>query len=201
MKNKIKVVITGGIGSGKSIVTNIIENMGFPVIKADDVAKNLMRTDVHLKNKIIKTFGRESYNESGLNRKFLSENVFKSKTKIDLINSIVHPPVKKRIKQLASELHEKYSIVFIESALVFEAKIQKEFDYIILVYSDEETRKKRLIQTGNMTLSQVNERMKFQIPDEKKTSKVDFVIENNSSLSDLETRTKFIVDILRTFIL
>src|SRR3989339_1155360 len=119
MKKKLKIAITGGIGSGKSSVSKIIESFGFPVIKADDLAKELMLKDESVKKKIIKTFGKESFTEKGINTKYLAENVFNSKDKVDKINSIIHPVTIRKIEVISKELFEKHDLVFVESALVY----------------------------------------------------------------------------------
>ena len=198
MKKKLKVVITGGIGSGKSSVSKIIESFGFPVIKADDLAKELMLKDESVKKKIIKTFGKESFTEKGINTKYLAENVFNSKDKVDKINSIIHPPTIKKIEEISKRLFEKHNLVFVESALVYEAKIQKLFDYVILIYAEEEIRIARKLEKNGMNRADIEKRMSFQIPDEKKTNRAHFVIDNNTTLAELESRTKFVIELLKT---
>ncbi|OGU97937.1 MAG: dephospho-CoA kinase [Ignavibacteria bacterium RIFOXYA2_FULL_37_17] len=197
MKNKIKIAITGGIGSGKSSVSKIIESFGFPVIKADDLAKELMLKDESVKKKIIKTFGKESFTEKGINTKYLAENVFNSKDKVDKINSIIHPVTIRKIEVISKELFEKHDLVFVESALVYEAKIQKLFDYVILIYAEEEIRILRKLDKNGMNKADIEKRMSFQIPDEKKTNRAHFVIDNNSTFDKLESRTKFVVELIK----
>jgi len=200
MKKKLKIAITGGIGSGKSSVSKIVESFGFPVIKADDVAKELMMKDESIKKKIIKTFGKESFTEKGINTKYLAENVFSSKDKVGKINSIIHPPTIKKIEEISKKLFEKHDLVFIESALVYEAKAQKLFDYVILIYAEEEIRIARKIENDSMTRIEVEKRMSFQIPDEKKTDRAHFVIDNNSTFDKLESRTKFVIELIKAAI-
>jgi dephospho-CoA kinase len=105
MKKKL-IGITGGIGSGKSIVAQTIENAGYPIIKSDFVAKELMNSDPRLKAKIIAAFGNNSYLNDKINREYLSKEIFSSPDKIDLMNSIVHPPTTKKVKALAKGLFE-----------------------------------------------------------------------------------------------
>ena len=201
MKKKLKIAITGGIGSGKSSVSKIVESFGFPVIRADDLAKELMLKDESIKKKIIKTFGKESFTENGINTQYLADNVFSNKDKVDKINSIIHPPTIKKIEEISKKLFEKHNLVFVESALVYEAKIQKLFDYVILIYAEEEIRIARKIENDNMTRLDVEKRMSFQIPDEKKTDRAHFVIDNNSTFDKLETRTKFIIELIKAAII
>ena len=197
MKKKLKIAITGGIGSGKSSVSKIVESLGFPVIKADDLAKELMLKDESIKKKIIITFGQESFTEKGINTKYLAENVFSKKEKVAKINSIIHPPTIKKIEEISKKLFEKHNLVFVESALVFEAKIQKLFDYVILIYADEEIRIARKMENDGMKEIDIEKRMSFQIPDEKKTDRAHFVIDNNSTKEELESRTKFVIELLK----
>ena len=200
MKKKLKIAITGGIGSGKSSVSKIVESFGFPVIKADDVAKELMLKDESVKKKIIKSFGKESFTEKGINTKYLADNVFSNKDKVEKINSIIHPPTIKKIEEISKKLFEKHNLVFVESALVYEAKIQKLFDYVILIYAEEEIRIARKIENDSMKRLDVEKRMSFQILDEKKTDRAHFVIDNNSTFDKLESRTKFVIELIKAAI-
>jgi len=197
MKKKLKIAITGGIGSGKSSVSKIVESLGFPVIKADDLAKELMLKDDSIKKKIIKTFGKESFTENGINTKYLADNIFINKEKVGKINSIIHPPTIKKIEEISQKLFEKHNLVFVESALVYEAKIQKLFNYVILIYAEEEIRISRKMENDTMKKIDIEKRMSFQIPDEKKTDRAHFVIDNNSTKEELESRTKFVVELLK----
>ncbi len=199
MKKNLKIAITGGIGSGKSLVTSIIEKSGYPVIKSDEIAKELMYKDESVKKKIIKEFGPPSYNEKGLNTKYLAENIFAHPEKVEKINSIVHPPTINKIEELASQLLLKNKIVFVESALIYEADIQDRFDYVILIYADESTRIARVMQRGSISQEDLRNRIGFQISDEQKKGTADFVIDNNSTTSELENRTMFILNILKSF--
>ncbi len=200
MKKKLKIAITGGIGSGKSSVSKIVESFGFPVIKADDVAKELMLKDESVKKKIIKSFGKESFTEKGINSKYLADSVFSNKDKVEKINSIIHPPTVKKIEAISKKLFEKHNLVFVESALVYEAKIQKLFDYVILIYAEEEIRISRKIENDRMNRLDVEKRMSFQIPDEKKTDRAHFVIDNNSTFDKLESSTKFVIELIKAAI-
>lgn len=200
MKKKLKVAITGGIGSGKSLVGEYFERCGFPIIKADDLAKEIMQTDQIVKKKIMKAFGKESFNENRPNTKFIAENVFSDQQKVEQINGIIHPPTIKKIDVLANQLFLKNDIVFVESALVYEAKIQKLFDFVILVFADEQTRISRIKEVRKLSEEEIRKRMQFQIPDENKMEKAHFTIENNSTIQDLEKRSQFVLALLKSFV-
>lgn len=201
MNNKItRIGITGGIGSGKSIVSGFIEDQGFKVLRSDLIAKELIANDENLKKKVIKSFGGEAIVEGKLNSKYLAEKIFSSKKNVDKINSIVHPPTLKRIEELIKIDGANSKIIFVESALIYEAKIQKMFDYIILVYSKPDLRIERVVKRDKVEETDVLKRMKFQIDDEKKKGKADFVIENNSSITTLKNNTLFVLDFLNSLV-
>jgi len=198
MEKKLLIGITGGIGSGKSIVSSILESMGYCVLKSDLTAKEIMQSNEEVKKKIIEAFGKEAYSDGKLNTKYLAEKVFSSKENVEKINSIVHPfTIKKNLEQAEKEFR-KSDIVFIESPLIFEANIQKYFDYVILIYSDEQSRIKRVMERDKVTEKKVRQRMQFQIPDEKKKDWADFVIENNSNIEELKKRVNFVLQLIKS---
>ena len=194
---KIKVAITGGIGSGKSSVSDYLEKKGHSVLRADLIAKELMAQDAQIKKKLIEEFGEESYSNDKLNTKYLAANVFSNEENVQKINSIVHPPVMEKIDQLAKEIFKNQDIVFIETALVYEANLEDFFDYVLLVLADEKTRIERIINREKVTEEQVRARMQFQIPDEEKKDDADFVLYNNTTLQELENRVEFLLILIR----
>jgi dephospho-CoA kinase len=200
MKKNIKIAITGGIGSGKSVVSNIVQQLGYPVINADDIAKELMQSDDSIKKRILKAFGKESYTDNIPNTKYLAEKVFSNKENVQKINAIMHPVTIKKIEELSKNYFLKHKVVFVESALVYEAKLDKSFDFIILIYSDKKIRIERSAKRSNITETEIKRRMESQIPDDKKKERVHFVIENNSSVEDLKSRTFFVINLIGSFV-
>lgn len=196
MSKNLKIGITGGIGAGKSIVSNFIEAEGFTVLRSDLIAKDLMQNDETVRKKLIQVFGEQTLLNGKLNTKFLAENVFNNRDNLEKINSIVHPPAIQKLEEKSKEILKKQNLVFIESALIYEAHIEEMFDYIILVYSDEGSRKERAKLRDKNTYDQIKTRMQFQISDEKKRDKADFVIENNGTTEQLKIRTKFVLNLL-----
>ena len=112
----MKIGITGGIGSGKSNVSKIIEEAGYTVLNADDIAKQIMVEDESVRELIISTFGDESYREKELNRSHIASKAFSSVESVNKLNSIVHPPMVYMINELMEEELENSKIVFVEAA-------------------------------------------------------------------------------------
>lgn len=195
---KLKIAVTGGIGSGKSSLCKLFINRGYAVFSSDAVAKEIMVLDEGVKKKIIKHFGKESYSDNKLNTEYLSKKVFSDPEKTALINSIVHPATTGAIQKRIEKEFEKKDIVFVESALVYEAKIHKNFDYVILVYSTDEEKISRVAKRDKVTPESILARMANQIPDDKKKLKADFVINNDSSVNELVKRGEFILKILES---
>lgn len=190
---KIKIAITGGIGSGKSSVSDFLEKKGHSVLRADLIAKEIMAQDAEIKMRIISEFGDESFNGDILNTKFLAANVFNNEENVLKINAIVHPPVMEKINSLCTVIFKKQNIVFIETALVYEANLEDFFDFVLLVFTDQNLRIDRVLKRENLTEEQVRARMQFQIPDEEKKGDADFVLDNNSSVQELEKRIEFLL--------
>ena len=198
MKKRLIIGVTGGIGSGKSLVSAYIEKSGFPVIKSDDLAKKMMSEDKSLKSRIIKEFGESAYDSDGLNRKYLAEQIFSDPQKAARINAIVHPPVMKKIKELAAQLSVKNNMVFVESAIIYEAELQDNFDYVVLISAEEKVRMQRVMEREHLPEEEIEKRMKLQSSGTGNKELADFVIENNSTLTDLENRTHFVLTLLKS---
>jgi len=197
MIRKIKVGITGSIGSGKSTFSNFIADKGYPVIKVDELSKQLLVEDKKLKDKIIKEFGEESYTGNKVNRKYLADKVFSKPDNVDLINSIVHPVVIKKTESDIEKLLETNDLVFAEAALIYEADMEKIFDYIVLVTADEKIRMNRKIKYDNYTEEQFLKRNENQIPDEEKKKRADFVFENNGNINEFKIKTDLFINIIK----
>lgn len=175
------VGITGGIGSGKSTVCKIFKILGIPVYESDDRAKWLLANDPELKAKISSAFGPESYLADGtVNRAFLAEKVFSDPEKVKMINSFVHPAVRKDFRTWA-EL-QKNPYVLKEAALIFETGANKELDKVINVSSPLKIRIARvLMRDPHRDEAQINQIIDQQMPDDEKNGKADFVIKNSDN--------------------
>jgi dephospho-CoA kinase len=178
----LKIGLTGGIGSGKSIVGKVFEMMGVPVYIADLEAKRLMALDTDVRRLLISRFGNQIYDSnSNLNRKLLAEIVFNDSESLKDINSIVHPAVRNDFKRWC-EQYSQTSYVIQESAILFDTGLYQNFDKIITVTADEEIRIQRVVERDSAGREQIVERIRNQFPESVRIEKADFVIYNNTEL-------------------
>jgi dephospho-CoA kinase len=181
LKKPLQIGITGGIGSGKSLVCRVFHALGVPVYDADSRAKAVMTTDGILVSRIKKEFGVLSYREDGsVDREYLAKEVFNKTERLKLLNNLVHPRVAKDFEQWVSE--QKSNYILKEAALLFEAKSYATLDKIIVVFAPEELRIKRVLQRDpHRTKEQIKEIIQNQLQEEEKLKRADFVIINDET--------------------
>ena len=176
----MKVGITGGIGSGKTHVCRLFEQLGVPVYNADERAKHLMNSDAEVKSLLIDAFGEEVFSNGQLNKEFLAQLVFNQPDQLKKLNAIVHPAVA-RDAQAWHEKHSNYPYTIKEAALLFETGSYKDLDKTILVHADEDERILRVMQRDHVSKEKVEARIKNQWPDIDKMTKADFIINNDGN--------------------
>lgn len=192
---KIKVGITGGIGSGKSVFSAALKEKGFLVILADEIAKEILTTDPLVKELIIKEFGKEAFSGNKLDRKYLADKVFPDPGNVEIINAIIHPPtIEKIISLMNSELLTQ-NIVFVEAALIYESELEDLFDLIVLITADDAIKKKRKTTQG-MSESDFIMRQQNQIMDEEKAKLADFIFVNNGDKKDLYKKADLLLKLI-----
>lgn len=167
----LKVAIVGNIAAGKTTVEKILLEKGYKVFDTDNIAHKLLNNnpDVEL------LFGTT-------NRKDLAKIVFEDKQKLEELEKIIHPLVKKELENIFSK---DFDIVFISVPQLFEAGFESMFDKILFINADKDLRKKRLIARNNLTIEEAEKRIKAQGNETEKIKKSDYVIENNLDLSNL----------------
>jgi dephospho-CoA kinase len=195
-RRKIKIAVTGGIGSGKSIFCKFLSELDIPVINVDEVSKDLLENDNEIRKQIIKEFGALSYNGQKANKKYLAEKVFIKQENVLKINSILHPKVIKKVNILADAILNENDIVAAEAALIYEADMEKYFDFVVLVTADEDIRMKRKIELESYSKEQFQKRNENQIPDSEKSKRADFIFENNNGLAELKGKAFLLKNIL-----
>ncbi|WP_367865899.1 dephospho-CoA kinase [Pedobacter sp. WC2423] len=180
----IKIGITGGIGSGKTTVCHIFEQLGIPVFYADTVAKEIMVTDPVLREGMMNTFGIESYELSGkLNNKHIAQIVFNNKTELEKLNALVHPAVFRAFESWQQTIPADVPYNLKEAALLFESGSYQMCDHSILVTASKAVKIKRVMERDSVTSEQVEARMDKQLSDEEKKKMADFLITNDESQS------------------
>jgi len=178
----LQIGITGGIGSGKSLVCRIFRQLGVPVYDADSHAKELMTTDGILISGIKKEFGDLSYHPDGaLNRVYLADHVFQDQKKLELLNSLVHPRVKADYEKWV-EQNKTAHYLLKEAALLFEAGTDKTLDKIIVVHAPVELRVKRVqYRDAHRTVDQIKAIVEKQMPEDEKLKRADYIIVNDET--------------------
>jgi len=175
------VGLTGGIGSGKTIIAEVFKHMGIPVFNADNQAKAITNTNKKVKEKIVQEFGADIYINNEIDRKVLAEIVFKNPEKLKILNSIIHPEVRNTFINWC-EKNKSFPYVIEEAAILFESGAYREMDYTINVCADELIRIKRVVLRDGTSIESVKERMKNQLNDKERSKMADFNVINDGSV-------------------
>ncbi len=191
--------LTGGIGTGKSTVSRKLRERGYPVIDLDVISREVIEYPEVI-NELIRNFGIEilesQNNISGkksISRNKLRQTVFKEEKKVSVLNSIMHPPIVEEMRRQVENLKKNYKTVFVEVQLLFEAKLEKEFDLTVLVYADKKTQLERVLKRDGRKEEEVQQIINAQMDMTEKRRLSNYIIENNgdSEMLDLEIE-KFI---------
>ena len=179
-KAPLKVGITGGIGSGKSLVGKIFNRQGVPLYDADSRAKWLMVNNAELKNEIIALFGAEAYNEQGLNRQHISAQAFNAPEILKQLNGLVHPKVGDFEQWVQQNVGKPYLLK--EAALMFESDSYKQLDFIVAVSAPEKVRINRVLERDpHRTQKDVEKIIARQLTDVDRKERADSVINNDGT--------------------
>lgn len=175
----LRIGVTGGIGSGKTLVCTIIESLGYPVFYSDWVAKWLTDTDPFIVAQVKEIFGSDIYIDGKLDRRKVSKLVFANSNLLGKLNSIIHPAVAQEFENWCTQ-NSSSPLVFKEAAILFETGAYRGLHKTILVTAPVELRVKRVVERDGVGESDVMARMANQLPDEEKCKLADFVIDNSS---------------------
>ncbi|MBI3519279.1 MAG: dephospho-CoA kinase [Bacteroidetes bacterium] len=170
--------LTGGIGSGKTIVSKLFDVMGCAIYNSDDRAKELYYTPA-VKKAVIDLLGKEAYiNDQQINTAFISKKVFSDTNTLHSLNAIIHPAVKYDFTEYQTK-HHANTLIIKESALLFETGIYKDLKKTILVTAPLDRKLERVMKRNHISKEEVEKRMQAQWPDEQKIPLADFVIQND----------------------
>lgn len=171
--------ITGGIGSGKSYISNLLrQKFGIPVYDCDIEAKRLTVTDEEIREKLIQLVGPEVYNGEKLVRQRLAQYLFANSEHVGQVNAIIHPAVLKDFKNWANRQHKP--IVALESAILYESGFNEYVDYVLFVDAPKEIRLDRAMQRDTVSAEKIKARMQMQYP-ELHRKLADFIIDNSKA--------------------
>lgn len=193
----ITIAITGGIGSGKSYVSALLEERGIPIYNADNESKRLTVSDEVIRKGLVATLGREVYHADGsLNKPFLASYLFSSPEHTRQINTIIHPRVKADFLRWVKEQTD-CEVVGLESAILFESGFDDLVDRVVAVYAPESLRLERAMKRDGATEMQIRARMSAQMNEEEKREKADYVVLNDGSSRLQKQLDELIVQIKR----
>jgi dephospho-CoA kinase len=191
------IAVTGGIGSGQSTVCQIFQNLGCKIIDVDIKAKQIIQKDNSLQKELKKAFGSEIFFKDGsLNRKHLAHLAFRDEVKTLELNKIIHP---RMVAEVVEEMEtarfsQRYPLIIVDAALIFEISIEKMFDAVVVVYAKLNERVKRVMERDDLKRAEVLARVRRQIPLEDKKTWADFVIDNNGTPDDLKKQVERIFE-------
>ncbi|MFJ1491216.1 dephospho-CoA kinase [Capnocytophaga canis] len=170
------VGLTGGIGSGKTTIARMFQDLGIPVYISDIEAQKIIETDPVVKRRIIEEFGELAYIDGKYNRRYIADIVFNDKHKLQNLNNIVHPALALHFQRWKDMQKSLYIIK--EAAILFESGAYKQCDYIITVTAPEQERIRRVVERDQVTEKLVRERMRNQWTDEERIKLSDEVVDN-----------------------
>ncbi len=193
------VGLTGGIASGKSIVAGILKHLGARVIDADMVSRELVLPHTRCWKSITAHFGKGILNKDlSINRKKLASQIFSHPEKRMRLNRIIHPAIKKRIRQMITDIgrDDAGALVIVDAALLVETGMHRDYDKLVVVAADEHVQLARLMRRDRCSLTAAQRRLRSQLPLAPKMHVADYVISNQGSLAQTRRQTRMLFKLL-----
>ncbi|MDR2147850.1 MAG: dephospho-CoA kinase [Tannerella sp.] len=188
-----KIGVTGGIGSGKSVVSALLSAYDVPVYLADSEGKRLSNESPYIRKRLTDLFGNEIYTGNRLDRPKLASLIFNDEKLLAKVNKIIHPVVSKDFRKWVRNQHTE--LCALESAILYESGFDSEVDVVLMVYAPVELRLTRVVERDNLSEADVMKRMNQQMSDALKRDKADYVIINDGIqplIPQIETFIKII---------
>ena len=187
--------LTGGIATGKSTVAQMFIDSEIPLIDADTIAHEVMERGTPVHQQIVDTFGDDVLMSTGhIHRPRLAEMVFNDAVKREKLNKIVHPAVLEEIEYLLSKMDDDVPLVVLDVPLLFEAKVNRRCDRVIVVSTDTDIQLERLMKRDDLSEHDALKRIASQMPLEEKVALADYVIDNSHSVIDTKKQFKYILN-------
>ncbi len=191
----LAVGLTGNIGSGKSTAARIFSELGVPTFDTDKIGHEILESDSAVRTAIAEAFGDDIIKSGPVNRRKLGEIVFRDPLKRKKLESILHPAIMATVRdRIFGHPHRGYVIV--EVPLLYEAELAGEFDYVVLVRTDEGNAVARAAANLGIGRKEITKRLATQIPQSKKEKLADFVISNNGTVEELRERIRLLHSII-----
>jgi dephospho-CoA kinase len=200
VKTIANIGITGGIGSGKSFVCEMLAQKGIRIYYADVRAKNLLENDPNLVAQVKYLLGEKSYFENGLaNRSYIASQVFSNQDTLNKLNAIIHPATIQDFEQWKQLVPREYPWNFQckEAAILFESGTDKGLDAVVCVSAPEEIRIQRVEQRDGLTRQQILDRMQKQLPESERIARSQYIL-NNDGIEDIATQVNQLISQLQT---
>lgn len=186
--------VTGGIGSGKSVVCKVLEANGFPVFYSDDEAKKIIQSNDFVISELVHLLGPETYVKGVYNRAFVSQQLFSNPSLREMVNQIVHPAVRSEFQHWKAK--QKAKLVFNEAAILFETGMYKQYDATILITAPIEVRIERIKSRDHLTKEEIEARINSQLGDAEKIKLATYTVNNDGkSLITIQIE-KILADLL-----
>lgn len=201
-KQNLLVGITGGMGAGKSKIAQFFSAAGYTVLSADNFARKITAAGAPALAEVLSIFGPKSILPSGeMDRAYVRQEITRDATLRTKLEAITHP----KIQALTIEESKKLfaagkAIVFYEAPLLFEAKTEKNLDFVICVIARDDLRVQRIMARDHCSQQAAEKLMRSQMPQEEKAKKSDFVVENNGSEAELQDQAQKILDALQQLV-
>ena len=195
----LRVALTGNVASGKSTVARLWAHAGVPVIRADDLAREVVAPGSKGLAEVVEVFGKDILQADGsLDRGRLRDRVFRDPAERKRLETILHPRIRGlREEEVGRHRAEGHGLVVAEIPLLFEAGLQGDFDAVVLVVASREERLRRLVEDRGLREVEAMGIMEAQMPDQEKLSRTDYLLENDGGIQDLEIRAVALLDLLR----
>ncbi|GIO04328.1 dephospho-CoA kinase [Brevibacillus reuszeri] len=192
--------LTGGIATGKSTVTAMLRERGIPVIDADQIAREVVEPGKPAYEAIVRHFGRDILLEDGqLDRKKLGEVVFSDEAERQKLNAIVHPEVRRVMRQEAEAAEANGAqIVFMDIPLLYESKLQYLVEKIVVVYAPSDMQLARMMERDELDEEQAKKRLRAQFPIDQKKLEADFLIDNSQSREETQRQVEELLTVIRS---
>lgn len=192
--------LTGGIATGKSTVTAMLRERGIPVIDADQIAREVVEPRKPAYEAIVRHFGRDILLEDGqLDRKKLGEVVFSDEAERQKLNAIVHPEVRRVMRQEAEAAEANGAqIVFMDIPLLYESKLQYLVEKIVVVYAPSDMQLARMMERDELDEEQAKKRLRAQFPIDQKKLEADFLIDNSQSREETQRQVEELLTVIRS---